>query len=73
VLRTLHQPYAALVPYVSGLVALAEDPAVRLVTLVVDCRPEDLRVDLPVRAVFRALPAPVGVRAPVAPMFTPAR
>ncbi|HKA29626.1 MAG TPA: OB-fold domain-containing protein [Candidatus Binatia bacterium] len=59
-------------PFVTGLVALEEDPAVRLVTYVVDCVPEALRCDVPVRAVFRALRYPGVERTVIAPMFTPA-
>jgi len=64
------EPFAPLVPYATGLVALAEDPAVRLATLLVDCDPASLRVDQPVRALFRRLP--YGGREVVAPLFTPA-
>jgi uncharacterized OB-fold protein len=64
-------PFAPLVPYATGLVALAEDPAVRLATLLVDGDPESLRVDQPVRVVFRPLPFP-GEPAVVAPLFAPA-
>ncbi len=59
------------VPYVTGLVALAEDPAVRLVTRIVDAAPEDLRVDMPVRVVFRPLRFSGIARTVTAPMFTP--
>ena len=65
------KPFAAKLPFVSGLVALEEDPAVRLVTNVVDCPIEDLRVDMPVLAVFRPLSFPDVSREVVAPMFTP--
>jgi hypothetical protein len=63
---------ADLVPFVTGLVAIDEDPAVRLATLVVDCAPERLRIDLPVGAVFRPLRF-AGVAGEVtAPLFVPA-
>ncbi len=69
--RALVEAFADQVPYVTGLVALAEDPALRLVTRIVDCEPEALRVDLPLRAVFRPL-AFRGVEASVvAPLFAP--
>ena len=62
---------AADVPYVAGLVAIEEDPAVRLVSRIVDCEPAALRIDLPVRVVFRPLRF-AGVRGEVtAPMFVP--
>jgi hypothetical protein len=60
------------VPYVAGLVAVEEDPAVRLVTRVVDCDPAVLRVDLPMHAVFRTLRFPGSARTVTAPMFAPA-
>lgn len=59
------------VPYVTGLVAVDEDPAVRLATFVVDCAPERLRIDMPVRVVFRPLRF-AGVTGEVtAPLFAP--
>jgi uncharacterized OB-fold protein len=63
--------FAAMVPYVTGLVALAEEPAVRIVTLIVDCAPEALRIDQPVRAVFRPLTFAGIERQVIAPMFAP--
>ncbi len=60
------------VPYVAALVAIDEDPAVRLVTRLLDCDPAQLRIDMPVRVVFRPLRFP-GVPGEVAaPMFVPA-
>lgn len=64
------KPFAAFVPYATGLVALAEDPSLRLATLLVDCDPASLRLDGPVRVVFRELPW-AGAHVP-APLFTPA-
>jgi uncharacterized OB-fold protein len=62
---------ADLVPFVTALVAIDEDPAVRLATYVVDCAPERLRIDLPVRVVFRPLRF-AGVAGEVrAPLFVP--
>jgi uncharacterized OB-fold protein len=59
-------------PFVSGLISLAEDPAVRLVSYVIDCPIESLRCDMPVQVVFRPLRYP-GVEGEVmAPMFAPA-
>ena len=72
----VHRPFfkeiAPIVPYVTALVALAEDPAVRLATRIVDCEPAALRVDMPVRAVFRPLGYPSAPWATVVPLFTPA-
>jgi hypothetical protein len=64
--------FAALLPFVSGLVALEEDPAVRVVTLIVDCEPAALRCDMAVRAVFRPLRYPGVAGEVMAPLFLPA-
>ena len=63
--------FEAIVPFVTGLVTLDEDPAVRLVTLVVDCDMDALRADQPVHAVFRPLAFAGIERRVMAPMFTP--
>ena len=46
VTRALFKAYAEKAPYVTGLVALEEDARVRLVTLLVDCDPDALRIDI---------------------------
>jgi len=69
--RPLWRPFAERVPYATGLVALAEDPAVRLVTLLVDCAPEELRVEMAVHAVFRSLRFAGAETEVVVPLFTP--
>jgi uncharacterized OB-fold protein len=58
-------------PFVTGLVALDEDPAVRLVTYIVDCPPEQVRGDMPVSVIFRLLRYPGSAAEVVAPMFVP--
>jgi uncharacterized OB-fold protein len=58
-------------PFVTGLVALAEDPAVRVVSYIVDCSAEELRCDMALHAVFRPLRYAGVAREVVAPMFTP--
>jgi uncharacterized OB-fold protein len=60
------------VPYVAGLVTIDEDPAVRIVTRIVDCAPEALRIDMPVRVVFRPLRFAGVPGEVVAPLFVPA-
>jgi uncharacterized OB-fold protein len=60
------------VPYVTGLVALAEDERVRLATKIVDCRPEDLDFGLPMAVVFRRLTFGGVDGAVMAPLFRPA-
>ncbi len=69
--RALVSAFADQVPYVSALVALAEDPGVRVVTRIVDCTPESLRAEQPMRVVFRPLVFPKVTRRVIAPLFTP--
>jgi uncharacterized OB-fold protein len=61
--------FAEMVPFVTGLVALTEDPAVRVATLVVGSDPDSLVPDAPVRAVFRPLAFPTVEGSVVVPMF----
>jgi uncharacterized OB-fold protein len=62
-----------MVPFITALVSLEEDPAVRIVSYVVDCEPEALAADMPVEAVFRPLLFPtVPDRSVLVPMFAPA-
>jgi uncharacterized OB-fold protein len=60
------------VPYATGLVALDEDPAVRLVTGIVDVSPSELRIDMPMEVVFRPLQFAGVEGSVVAPMWRPA-
>jgi uncharacterized OB-fold protein len=70
--RAFLPAFAEMVPFVSALVALDEDPAVRIVSYLVDVVPDALRADLPVEAVFRPLSFPtVPDRAVTVPMFRP--
>jgi uncharacterized OB-fold protein len=65
--------FEEMVPFVTGLVSLEEDPAVRVVTYIVDCDPELLTADMPVKAVFRPLRFPtVPDKAVPVAMFVPA-
>ena len=58
------------VPFVTALVALAEDPAVRLCTYIVGTAPEDLVADAPVVVEFRPLTfTTVPGKSVVVPMF----
>jgi uncharacterized OB-fold protein len=52
-------------PYVLAYVTLDEGPT--MMTNIVDCRPDDVRIDQPVRVVFK--PMQDGT---IVPMFTPA-
>ena len=63
--------FAGDVPFVPALVALDEDPAVRVVTRIVDCEPEALSFDLPVEVVYRPLSFAGVDGSVVAPMFRP--
>jgi uncharacterized OB-fold protein len=69
--RALYRPFATKVPYVTGLVAVVEDPRVRIVTNLVDCDPAALEMEMPVRAVFCAIEFPDAPGSVLAPMFTP--
>jgi hypothetical protein len=64
--------FADEVPYVPALVALDEDPAVRIVTRMVDCDAAQLAFDLSVHVVFRPLSFPGIGRTVTAPFFRPA-
>jgi len=71
--RALVKPFAEKVPYITGLVSLEEDPSVRIVTILVDCDPESLQVNLPVEVSFRTH-AFHGVEGEVvAPFFRPSQ
>ena len=41
--RAFLPAFEEMVPFVTGLVALEDDPAVRIVSYVVDCDPDDAR------------------------------
>ena len=48
-----HPYYADKVPYMIGVIDLAEEPGVRLPTGLVDCTRDDLRCGMPMEVVFR--------------------
>jgi uncharacterized protein len=60
-----HFAFADKIPYVIALVELAEGP--RLITGITGCAPEEVRVGMPVRAVFREVAEGVTL-----PYFEPA-
>lgn len=64
--------YRGLTPFLPALVVPEEAPAVRLTTRLVDCRPEDLRMDMPVEVAFRPLEFEGVAGSVVAPLFRPA-
>lgn len=68
--RAFLPAFADRVPFVTALVALAEDPAVRLPTYLVDAEPDTLRADEPVQVTFRPLAfSTVPGKSVVVPMF----
>jgi uncharacterized OB-fold protein len=70
--RAFLPAFADMVPFVTALVALEEDPAVRIVSYIVDAVPEQLRADQRVEVDFRPLSfATVPDRAVAVPMFRP--
>ena len=70
--RAFLPAFEEMVPFVTALVALDDDPRVRIVSYVVDCEPDGLAADLPVEAVFRPLRFPtVPERSVIVPMFVP--
>ncbi|MSO78664.1 MAG: nucleic acid-binding protein [Acidimicrobiia bacterium] len=65
--------FADLVPFAPALVALEEDPAVRLATRIVDCDLDAIEFEMPVEVTFRPISF-AGVDGEVtAPLFVPAR
>ena len=68
--RAFLPAFAEMVPFVTALVTLEEDPAVRVVTILVDCDPAELVVDQPMIVTFRPLRFPtVPDREVIVPMF----
>ncbi len=68
--RAFLPAFADQVPFVTALVALAEDPAVRLPTYLVDADPDTLRADEPVRVTFRPLSfSTIPGKSVIVPMF----
>lgn len=66
--------FAEMVPFITALVSLREDPAVRLCTLVPDVDPAELRADQTMVVEFRPLRFPtVPDREVIVPMFIPNR
>ncbi len=69
--KPLFGPYREKVPYLTGLVSLEEDEGVRVVTLLVDCEPEDLEIEMPMQVVFRSLSFESSSESVMAPFFRP--
>ena len=64
--------FEASIPFVAGLVAVTEDPAVRLVTRIVGVDPDELTAGMPMAVVFEELTYPPDDWAVLAPFFGPA-
>ena len=70
--RAFLPAFAEMVPFVTALVALDDDPAVRIVALLDDADPAALTVDQPMQVGFRPLSFPtVPDRSVVVPVFRP--
>jgi uncharacterized OB-fold protein len=68
--RAFLPAFADMVPFVTALVALEEDPSVRVATFIVDTDPVALVPDQPVEALFRPLSFPtVPGKSVIVPMF----
>lgn len=68
--RAFLPAFADRVPFVTALVALEEDPAVRIPTYLVDAEPDSLAADEPVRVTFRPLTfSTVPGKSVIVPMF----
>jgi len=53
VMQAFHPYFADKIPYVLAIVALEEDPEVRLTTNIVDCPADQVRIGMPLEVVFR--------------------
>jgi len=63
--------FAGLVPFVPALVALDEDPSIRIPTRMVDCNADELSFEMPVRVAFRPLTFDGITGQVTAPLFVP--
>lgn len=68
--RAWVKAFQPIAPYTTGIVSLEEDPDVRLVTLIVDVDPAELKPGLPLEAVFHPLPYPDAAPDVLVPQFT---
>jgi uncharacterized OB-fold protein len=64
--------FADLVPFVPALVALDEDPAIRIATRVVDTDPGTLDFEMPLQVTFRPITFTDVDGSVTAPLFAPA-
>lgn len=66
--RSFVAGHAARVPYVTGIVELVEDPALRLTSFIVDAEDDELVLGLPLRVRFEEIAKDVAL-----PVFAPIR
>ncbi|MFP6663339.1 MAG: OB-fold domain-containing protein [Deltaproteobacteria bacterium] len=64
--------YRDLIPFVAALVVPEEAPAVRLTTRLIDCDPEQLKIEMPLEVVFAPLEFAGAEGSVPAPLFRPA-
>jgi uncharacterized OB-fold protein len=64
--RLYHPGFGDDLPYVLAVIALEDGP--RLLSNVIDCRPEDVRCDMPVEVVYRDVTDAISL-----PLFRPAK
>jgi uncharacterized OB-fold protein len=69
--RAFARQFSEKVPYVAALVSLAEAPEVRIVSNVVDCDPHQLKIGMPLQAVFRTVGFADVEGSMTAPFFVP--
>ena len=57
-----HQPWmpGPELPYIVAIIEIVEQPSVRLTTNLVNCAPDDARIEMPVRVTFEHHPDPEG-------------
>jgi uncharacterized protein len=67
-----HQPWmpGPELPYIVAIIEIVEQPSVRLTTNLVNCAPDDARVEMPVQVTFEHHPDPEGDI--YIPLFMPA-
>tara|TARA_B110000444_G_C18737766_1_gene546482 strand:+ start:490 stop:903 length:414 start_codon:yes stop_codon:yes gene_type:complete len=68
--RSLLNDYDGWTPYVPALISLNENPAIRIVSQLVDCDIENLSCDIKVEVVFRKIKA-LNEQNYLAPLFKP--
>jgi uncharacterized OB-fold protein len=72
--RAFLPAFEEMVPFVTALVALVEDPSVRLCSYIVDAEPDSLTADAALHVTFRPLSFPtVPGKEVTVPMFAPVR